>query len=158
MILILTLLLQIHPESTFSRYLREAQEKLGLIPTRVEVTTTQIPGFEVPVENAAWVPYGFGARPSVVYVRPDFLRESALSVQEVVAFHESCHLYIGTNRRYPSPGEIELQHLMIDGCVEWLLGPRHHHAMTTIPCGRWYPYEALRYNRRIGRSRCKEVR
>lgn len=161
MIAILLLLQMLAPETTFQRYLREAQEKLGLRPTRIEVRTPSVPGFDdyQTSEDAAWVPYGPGTVASVVYVHPGLLRAASPLVLETVAFHEACHIYLGVGRRWPTPAEVELQHMMIDGCVEWVMGPsRFHYVMTSIPCGKWYPFEALRYNRRIGRERCREKR
>jgi len=152
----LLLLLQlVVGETQFQKYLRQAQEKLGIAQSQVVVSDDLAPGFVTESPYAAWVPYGPGARGDVVYVRPWFLRDSNPLTQEIVALHESCHLYLGTSRRTLLPGEDRLQHLMIDGCVEWLLGPRHHQVMQAIPCGRWYPYEALRYNRRINKEKCR---
>lgn len=142
--LVMVLFLQ---SAAFERYLAAAEARLGLRPAKV-VVSEQYP-------LAAWVqrmPPGFDG--GVVYVRPDFLRQAHHYTQRVVADHECCHRYLG----WPSPYNEDLMHLTIDGCVEWLLGPSYESVMEGIPCGRWYPREALRYFRRVGRRHCVETR
>lgn len=139
-----------HPgQETFERHVRDAYIRLQITPVQVEVSTQQ--------PMAAWVVRS-PAPVWVVFVRPDFLREADPLALRSVAFHETCHLYMGTNRRDFFPGEEDLTHRMVAGCVEWLWGFEHHTAMTTMPCQKWYPYEATRYNRLIGKERCRAKR
>ncbi len=134
----------------FERYVEEARRKLEIARVPVEVSTRN--------PWAAWVPYGPGAD-WVIYVRPDFLRESPPQTRRVVAIHECCHLYLGNNRRYLRSWEEELLHALVDSCVGWVLGPEWHSTMYFMPCNDWYPDEATRYNIRVrGRERCVEKR
>lgn len=150
--MILALLLQItyHPPpdsaTAFRNWVRSAAYNLRIVQPVVEVTTTN--------RWAASVPHGPGAQWKIM-VRPDFLAASDPKALRSVAYHETCHLYLGNNRRDYFPGEESLAHLMIAGCVEWLHGTEFHIAMTTMPCQKWYPYEATRYNRLIGKERCR---
>lgn len=150
MSLLLAVLLQItymppDPLREFKANVRSAAYHLQVPPIEVEVSTQQ--------RMAAWVQHGPAARWRI-FVNPNFLREADPLARRSVAFHESCHLYTGNNRRHFFPGEEDLVHKMVAGCVEWLWGPEFHRAMTTMPCQKWYPLEAKLYNRRIGKERC----
>ena len=142
--MILLLLLQVSGAATFNQYLREAQERLGISPAPLAEIDHG--------SRVAWVPYG------PVYARSDFLRRGSRGALRITAYHESCHLYLGTNRRLPLQAETDLQHLMIDGCVEHLLGSDYDSVMSTVPCGPFFPYEVLRYQRKTRKERCLEKR
>lgn len=148
--MILAILLQITYLPPFHSSVAWAASKLQIPRPTVE-ESTQRPAW------AAWVDYGPGAA-WVVYVNPSFLGEADPTAVRSVAYHEVCHLYLGNNRRPFIAGEEELSHLMVAGCVEWLHGPSYHVAMTTMPCQKWYPSEALRYNRLRGKEPCRAKR
>lgn len=144
--LLLALLLQASP---FDRYVEQARVKLGIAQVPVTRSTDK--------PSAAWVQYGPGAG-WMIFVRPDFLRQAPPQTQRVIAIHECCHLYIGNTRIPRHERDHDLVHAMIDGCVEWVLGPDTHSVLHYMPCNDWYPFEAIRYNRRIGKERCIEKR
>lgn len=139
------LLLQLLPGASFQDHVRDACSRLQIVQAPVEVSSAK--GW------AAWVQNGPGAEWKV-FVRPDFLRDADPLAQRSVAYHETCHLYLGNNRRNFVEGEEGLVHFMIAGCVQWLHGPQFHWAMLQMPCQHWYPSEAARYNRLIGKEHC----
>jgi len=146
MIALILLWIAANPQQAmFERHVRDAYMRLQIAAITVEVSRQQ--------PMAAWVKRG-PVEPWVIYVRPDFLREADPLALRSVAYHESCHFYLGTSRRDYFRGEESLVHHMVAGCVEWLHGPGFHWAMTQMPCQRWYPSEATNYNRRIGKERC----
>jgi len=145
-VLVLILLLQaMNPEAAFRLHVETACNRLHIVQAPVELSSQR--------RWASWVPQGVGAG-WIIYVRPDFLHEADYLAIRSVAYHETCHLYLGNDRRRYLEGEEDLVHLMVYGCVEWLHGPDFHRAMTTMPCQKWYPSEATRYNRLIGKEHC----
>lgn len=151
--LALLLLLQItyRPDDllTFNGHVAYAQRALNISSVPVVLDMSK--------PWPSWVDQGPGAAWQI-YVRRDFLWQADPLALRSVAYHETCHLYLGNSRRRYVPGEEALVHLMIAGCVEWLHGPDFHRAMTAMPCQKWYPYEATRYNRLIGKERCRAKR
>jgi hypothetical protein len=148
--ILLALFLQAGGAESFIRYLREAQERLQIAPAPLAVVDHG--------SRVAWVPYGPEAPYGPVFARREFLRRAAPGILRITAYHESCHLYIGTNRRSYLHNEEDLQHLMIDGCVEHLLGRDYEYVMNTIPCGPFFPLQVVRYMKLTRKERCVEKR
>lgn len=156
MTLALAILIQALPQSQFTTYLREAEARLGLKPHEVMVVDrpTAIDSC-VGTDGepcAAWVRNCTGPCPTPeVSVLNTFLIEAPPPVLQYTAYHEACHLFMGTRRIFDR-NQLPMVESMTDTCVRETLGEDHYHDLVArVPTNTQWPVQLRLYWERLRR-------